>query len=87
MSIEFNLGLVAGSLSSLKPLPLFRRFGSTLDSKYKESTGDTQHELHGVHKIQIIKSGGKKKPSGGMGTTILAETVNESQEHIFTTSA
>ncbi|KAJ5638377.1 hypothetical protein N7490_008256 [Penicillium lividum] len=45
MAIEFNLGLVAGSLSSLKPLPIFRRFGSSAGSKYKGSTGVTGQEL------------------------------------------
>ncbi|KAJ5609048.1 hypothetical protein N7528_009615 [Penicillium herquei] len=79
MAIEFNIGLVAGSLSSLRPLPFFRRFGSSNGSRYKISTGDTPHEL-----ANRTKSARSKKPSHGMGTTILEETVNSSQERIVT---
>ncbi|KAJ5560714.1 hypothetical protein N7513_003113 [Penicillium frequentans] len=82
MAIEFNLGLVAGSLSSLKPLPVFRRFGSSAGSKYKASSGSTPHEL-GAMSGSDIKHVRKKSHSLGMGTTILAESVNESQERIF----
>jgi hypothetical protein len=81
MAIEFNLGLVAGSLSSLKPLPLFRKFGSSKDSQYKESSRSNPYELQSSHERNSKK--GRKKPSLGMGTTILQETGNESQEHIF----
>ncbi|KAJ5813271.1 uncharacterized protein N7503_000021 [Penicillium pulvis] len=83
MAIEFNLGLVAGSLSSLKPLPVFRRFGSSAGSKYKESTArGTPHEL-GAMSGSDIKHIRDKSHGLGMGTTILAESVNESQERIF----
>lgn len=85
MSIEFNLGLVAGSLSSLKPLPVFRRFGSSADSKYKASTGDIPHELDGVGNSRT-KSDGRKNPRLGMWTKILEESANGSQERIFPTS-
>ncbi|KAJ5889115.1 hypothetical protein N7504_009925 [Penicillium tannophilum] len=81
MAIEFNLGLVAGSLSSLKPLPVFRRFGSSAESN-KASTGCTPHEL-GAMSGSDIKHVRNKSHSLGMGTTILAESVNESQERIF----
>ncbi|OJJ03943.1 hypothetical protein ASPVEDRAFT_152368 [Aspergillus versicolor CBS 583.65] len=81
MAIEFNLGLVAGSLSSLKPLPLFRKFGSSKDSKYKESSRSNPYELQSTQDKNSKK--GRKKPSLGMGTTILQETGNESQEQIF----
>lgn len=75
MAIEFNLGMVAGSLSSLRPLPLFRRFiGSTDDSRYKQPSRTRTYELH---------STGRKKGGMGMGTTILQETSNESQERII----
>ncbi|CAI7642872.1 unnamed protein product [Penicillium palitans] len=82
MAIEFNLGLVAGSLSSLRPLPIFRRFGSTINSGDKESTGDKSHELLNTDGSDpgIAK---KKKISLGMGTTILQDTVNESQENMI----
>ncbi|KAJ5736209.1 uncharacterized protein N7483_001334 [Penicillium malachiteum] len=79
MAIEFNIGLVAGSLSSLRPLPFFRRFGSSNGSRYKISTGDTPHEL--ANRTKSVRS---KKLSHGMGTTILEETVNSSQERIVT---
>ena len=82
MAIEFNLGLVAGSLSSLRPLPFFRRFGSSANSRYKASTGDTGHELRGMHGSEG-KSSRKKNSSMGLGTTLLEETVNESQERII----
>ncbi|KAJ5662822.1 hypothetical protein N7507_003553 [Penicillium longicatenatum] len=82
MAIEFNLGLVAGSLSSLKPLPVFRRFGSSSGSKYKASTGCTPHEL-GAMSGTDIKNGRKKSHSLGMGTNIPVESVNDSQERIF----
>lgn len=84
MAIEFNLGLVAGSLSSLKPLPVFRRFGSSAGSKYKASTatGCTPHELGAMSGTDNKHVRGKSH-SLGMGTTILAESVNESQERIF----
>ena len=82
MVIEFNLGLVAGSLSSLRPLPIFRRFGSSAYSRDKPSTGDTPHELRNVNGSDA-RSGRKKNIGLGMGTTILQETVNESQEHII----
>ncbi|GME45538.1 hypothetical protein GTA08_BOTSDO04901 [Neofusicoccum parvum] len=39
MAIEFNLGLVAGSLSSLRALPVLRRFGSTFGNSYVNSEG------------------------------------------------
>ncbi|KAJ5395162.1 uncharacterized protein N7487_009465 [Penicillium crustosum] len=82
MAIEFNLGLVAGSLSSLKPLPIFRRFGSTINSGDKASTGAKSHELFNMESSEpaIPK---KRKISMGMGTTILQDTVNESQENII----
>ncbi|KAJ5139178.1 uncharacterized protein N7515_004026 [Penicillium bovifimosum] len=82
MAIEFNLGLVAGSLSSLKPLPFFRRFGSSTDSRYKVTTGgDTPHELRNVSGKD---NRSKKKTIGsGMGTTILQDSINESQERII----
>lgn len=81
MAIEFNLGLVAGSLSSLRPLPFFRRFGSSANSRHKASTGDATHELYDVNG-DSAKSGRKKNISLGMGTTIMQDTVNESQERI-----
>ncbi|KKK16667.1 hypothetical protein AOCH_001585 [Aspergillus ochraceoroseus] len=79
MTIEFNLALVAGSLSSLRPLPLFRRFGSSAHSGYKASTEDT-HELQ---KVKANGAKGRKKPSLGMGTSILQDTFNDSQERII----
>ncbi|KAF4769210.1 hypothetical protein HAV15_008517 [Penicillium sp. str.  len=82
MAIEFNLGLVAGSLSSLKPLPIFRRFGSTINSGDKASTGDKSHELLDMNSSEP-RINKKKKISMGMGTTILQDTVNESQENII----
>ncbi|KAJ5118780.1 hypothetical protein N7526_010417 [Penicillium atrosanguineum] len=84
MVIEFNLGLVAGSLSSLKPLPFFRRFGSSINSKDTESTGNTPHELGEVSAGEIKRS--RKKGHLGMGTSILEESVNESQERIILTN-
>ncbi|KAJ5193252.1 hypothetical protein N7449_009394 [Penicillium cf. viridicatum] len=82
MAIEFNLGLVAGSLSSLRPLPIFRRFGSSINSRDKASTGDKSHELLNMDgsEPRITK---KRKISLGMGTTILQDSVNESQENII----
>ncbi|KAJ5967000.1 hypothetical protein N7501_003248 [Penicillium viridicatum] len=82
MAIEFNLGLVAGSLSSLRPLPIFRRFGSSINSRDKASAGDKSHELLNMDgsEPRIAK---KRKISLGMGTTILQDTVNESQENII----
>ncbi|KAF9892641.1 hypothetical protein FE257_001043 [Aspergillus nanangensis] len=81
MAIEFNLGLVAGSLSSLRPLPLFRRLGSSYYSNHKDTSGHTPKGF-----IQMDDSI-KKKRNMGMGTTILQETVvsvvNESQEMII----
>ncbi|KAL4965726.1 uncharacterized protein BDV14DRAFT_199500 [Aspergillus stella-maris] len=77
MVIEFNLGLVAGSLSSLRPLRLFRYFGSTKDSKYQEPSHETPQELQNLQ-----RSGRRKKGSLGMGTTLIQKTGNESQEHI-----
>ncbi|KAJ5545270.1 hypothetical protein N7535_006347 [Penicillium sp. DV-2018c] len=82
MAIEFNLGLVAGSLSSLKPLPFFRRFGSSKDSRYKVSTGgDTPHELRNVSGKDNRSR--KKTLNSGMGTSILQDSVNSSQERII----
>ncbi|KAL4742468.1 hypothetical protein BDV11DRAFT_202573 [Aspergillus similis] len=76
MAIEFNLGMVAGSLSSLRALPLFRRFGSTNGSRYRQPSRsrDGAYELH---------SGGRRKGSMGMKTKILQEASNESQERII----
>ncbi|KAJ5961676.1 hypothetical protein N7501_006617 [Penicillium viridicatum] len=82
MAIEFNLGLVAGSLSSLRPLPLFRRFGSSVRSRDKATTGDDSQELRNINGSEP-RNNKKKKISLGMGTTILQDTVNESQEHII----
>lgn len=81
MAIEFNLGLVAGSLSSLRPLPFFRRFGSTTNSRYKISTGDVPHELSNVKGSN--QKGSMKKNSFGIDTMILQDTMNESQERII----
>ncbi|KAL4953548.1 hypothetical protein BDW69DRAFT_200097 [Aspergillus filifer] len=76
MVIEFNLGLVAGSLSSLRPLRLFHYFGSTKDSKYPGPTHETPQELQDLqHSVRRKKK--KKKASLGMGTTLLQETGNE----------
>ncbi|KAL4883398.1 hypothetical protein BJY04DRAFT_216222 [Aspergillus karnatakaensis] len=50
MVIEFNLGLVAGSLSSLRPLHFFRYFGSSRDPQSKDPTDGTPHELQNVRK-------------------------------------
>ncbi|KAE8151337.1 hypothetical protein BDV25DRAFT_152796 [Aspergillus avenaceus] len=78
MAIEFNLGLVAGSLSSLRPLPFFRRFGSSYNSK-KSSRSETPK---GFVRMNNLDQNGKKKGLG-MGTTLLQETITyESQEHI-----
>ncbi|KAL4940543.1 hypothetical protein BDV06DRAFT_223986 [Aspergillus oleicola] len=77
MVIEFNLGLVAGSLSSLRPLGVFRFFGSTKDSQYRGPTHERAQELHNLHR------NGRKKGHLGMGTTLLRETGNESQERII----
>ncbi|KAJ5371888.1 hypothetical protein N7517_003894 [Penicillium concentricum] len=83
MAIEFNLGLVAGSLSSLRPLPLFRRFGSsTQHSQDKASTSDESHELENVNASEP-RSPWKNGTSFGMGTSILEESVNGSQERII----
>ncbi|CAI7590088.1 unnamed protein product [Penicillium glandicola] len=82
MAIEFNLGLVAGSLSSLRPLPLFRRFGSSIQSGGKPSAGDESRELHNLNGSEP-RSTKKRRIGLGMGTTILQESVNESQEHII----
>ncbi|KAJ5520802.1 hypothetical protein N7463_001255 [Penicillium fimorum] len=83
MAIEFNLGLVAGSLSSLRPLPLFRRFGSsTHHSEDKESTSDESHELRNVNASQP-RSPYKNRMSFGMGASILEDSVNGSQERII----
>ena len=81
MVIEFKLGLVAGSLSSLKPLPFFRRFGSSTNSNYTESTDNESHELGKVNADEIRRS--RKKGGLGTGTTILEESVNESQERMI----
>ncbi|KAJ6111846.1 hypothetical protein N7523_007907 [Penicillium sp. IBT 18751x] len=81
MVIEFNLGLVAGSLSSLKPLPLFRRFGSSANSKYTQSTGNEPHELAKFRAGEFKNN--RRKGGLGMGTTLLEESVNESQERII----
>lgn len=81
MAIEFNLGLVAGSLSSLKPLPLFRKFGSSKDSRYKQSSRSNPYELQSTPVRNSAKA--RKKGGLGMGTTILQETRNESQERII----
>ncbi|KAJ5929058.1 hypothetical protein N7454_006906 [Penicillium verhagenii] len=84
MAIEFNMGLVAGSLSSLRPLPFFRRFGSSANSHNKASSAGISHELHN-RKISNPR-GSVKKNSFGMTTTILADTMNESQEQIVSMS-
>ncbi|KAL4793128.1 hypothetical protein BDV19DRAFT_380411 [Aspergillus venezuelensis] len=78
MVIEFNLGLVAGSLSSLRPLRLFRYFGSTKDSKYQKPSHETPQEPQNLQ-----RSGRRKKGCLGMGTALIQETGNESQEHII----
>lgn len=83
MAIEFNLGLVAGSLSSLKPLSLFHKFGSSKDSRYKQSSRSDRHELQSAHAHVKDSKRGRRKGSLGMGTTILQETGNESQERII----
>ncbi|KGO78276.1 hypothetical protein PITC_058790 [Penicillium italicum] len=82
MAIEFNLGLIAGSLSSLRPLPIFRRFGSSTNSQDKASTVDKAHELHNMNanEPRVIR---KKSIGLGMGSTILQDSVNESQENII----
>ncbi|BCS23670.1 uncharacterized protein APUU_40114S [Aspergillus puulaauensis] len=81
MAIEFNLGLVAGSLSSLKPLSLFHKFGSSKDSRYKKSSRGNPYELQSSNLKDSRR--GRRKGSLGMGTTILQETGNESQERII----
>lgn len=82
MAIEFNLGLVAGSLSSLRPLPIFRRFGSSINSRDKVSTDHKSHELVNINgsEPRITR---KKNIGLGMGTTLLQDSVNESQENII----
>ncbi|KAJ5971293.1 uncharacterized protein N7479_001211 [Penicillium vulpinum] len=82
MAIEFNLGLVAGSLSSLRPLPLFCRFGSSTNAGDKASNSDESHELRNV-KGNEPAAAKKNRISFGMGTTILQDSVNESQERII----
>ncbi|KAI9923865.1 hypothetical protein MW887_008170 [Aspergillus wentii] len=81
MAIEFNLGLVAGSLSSLRVLPCFRQFGSSASRNYGSSGVPP-----GFYPMDNMKDGNnrgsRKKGSLGMGTTILQETRNESQERI-----
>ncbi|KAJ5934270.1 hypothetical protein N7466_003817 [Penicillium verhagenii] len=84
MAIEFNMGLVAGSLSSLRPLPFFRRFGSSANSRNKTSSAGISHELYDRKSSNL--RGSAKKDSFGMTTTILADTVNESQERIVNMS-
>ncbi|KAL2823774.1 hypothetical protein BDW59DRAFT_148320 [Aspergillus cavernicola] len=84
MPIEFNLGLVAGSLSSLRAWPVFRRLGFSLSSEHEKSTGETPHELGNV--VRRDNKGGQWKRGLGMGATLLQETVNESQERIVVQS-
>ncbi|KAL4746957.1 hypothetical protein BDW72DRAFT_206910 [Aspergillus terricola var. indicus] len=79
ITIEFNLGLVAGSLSSLRPLPFFRRFGSSTNSQDKKSYPDTGQELHRIQ----ARGRNSKGRGGSMGTTILQETQTGSQERII----
>ncbi|KAJ5801560.1 uncharacterized protein N7518_003628 [Penicillium psychrosexuale] len=82
MAIEFNLGLVAGSLSSLRALSVFRRFGSSANSRDKGSTGNKSHELLNMNGSEP-RNTRERKRGLGMGTTILQDSVNESQEHII----
>ncbi|KXG52200.1 uncharacterized protein PGRI_084840 [Penicillium griseofulvum] len=82
MAIEFNLGLVAGSLSSLRPLPLFRRFGSMTLSRHKASTSDESHELGNVN-ASHPRSPWKNRMTIGVETSILQDSVNDSQERII----
>ncbi|KAJ5210076.1 hypothetical protein N7472_000215 [Penicillium cf. griseofulvum] len=82
MAIEFNLGLVAGSLSSLRPLPLFRRFGSMTLSRQKASTSDESHELGNVNATHP-RSPWKNRMTIGVETSILQDSVNDSQERII----
>ncbi|KAJ5153877.1 uncharacterized protein N7500_009316 [Penicillium coprophilum] len=83
MAIEFNLGLVAGSLSSLRPLPLFRRFGSSTHSQDKGSRSAESHELGHVHASEPRSPWKKNRMSIGMGGSILQDSVNDSQERII----
>ncbi|KAL4900270.1 hypothetical protein BDW74DRAFT_188641 [Aspergillus multicolor] len=79
MVIEFNLGLVAGSLSSLRPLPFFRRFGSSANSHDHGSQPDTGQELQ-----RLPARGRKRKPCIGDTLTIgLHDTENGSHERII----
>ncbi|KAJ5817132.1 hypothetical protein N7447_009365 [Penicillium robsamsonii] len=83
MAIEFNLGLIAGSLSSLRPLPLFRRFGSSANrSQEKASASDESHELGNVN-ASGSRSPWKNRMSFGMEGSILEDSVNGSQERII----
>ncbi|PWY92290.1 hypothetical protein BO70DRAFT_357418 [Aspergillus heteromorphus CBS 117.55] len=81
MAIEFNLGLVAGSLSSLRVLPCFRQFGSSASRGYNSSGAQPQGFLP-MDNLPKQRSS-RKKGSHSMGTTILQDTQNESQERII----
>lgn len=86
MAVEFNLGLVAGSLSTLRRLPIFRMFASSTDPNSNNRTPGS---------LELARFGGR--PSGGasndrkkgrlnMGSSIIQATVvtaNESQERIY----
>lgn len=82
MAIEFNLGLVAGSLSSLRALPVLRRFGSTFGNSYVNSEGYVNSrslEMGGMGQ----SSSSKKRRGRPMGESVLEQTVNISEERIL----
>ncbi|KAF4309031.1 hypothetical protein GTA08_BOTSDO03135 [Botryosphaeria dothidea] len=88
MAVEFNPGLVAGSLSSLRAFPVLRRFGSTFGSSgggYANSKGYVNSRSMEMGNMSQSNASRKKRRRHNrpMGESVLEQTVNVSEERIL----
>ncbi|EKG18705.1 hypothetical protein MPH_04051 [Macrophomina phaseolina MS6] len=83
MSIEFNLGLVAGSLSSLRALPIFRGIRSTFSNYVKSDVYINSRSIEMDPLGSSSQHRRKKRRTRPMGESVLEETVNISEERIL----
>ncbi|KAI9734359.1 MAG: hypothetical protein M1834_002465 [Cirrosporium novae-zelandiae] len=84
MDVEFNLGLIAGSLSSLRVLPFFKTIFTS--KKYSSGMEELGKGPSSGGKGYMLENMGRKKGSRSYphpGESILNETKNESQERII----
>ena len=84
IDVEYNVGLIVGSLPTLRKLGVFRRaFGSSQSYAQSGGQSSTEPRSQGAHSLQKLNRNSRSIGKGGigLGTLVLEET--ESRERII----